>query len=201
MGDERIYVETMTDTENLERHISRYEFANNFISPNSLILDIACGSGYGSNILSKANNVIGIDNSQEAIEYAKKTYKGNINFICTSIEHVVFEEDKFDAIVCLETLEHLYYSTALNFLLKATSWVRTNGVFILSSPMLRYKDGKSYITNPFHVNEMPRKDLLLLLNELFYNYSKFFFHQEETKFLPLNNEDTGFLIMVARKKW
>ena len=42
-------------------HINRYRFATALVG-NQRVLDIACGSGYGSFILSeKASSVIGID--------------------------------------------------------------------------------------------------------------------------------------------
>ena len=55
-------------------HIHRYKFALNYVKSKK-ILDIACGEGYGSNILSsEAEKVLGIDISSESINYAKNKY-------------------------------------------------------------------------------------------------------------------------------
>ena len=63
-------------------HEARYNFASKFVN-GMKILDIACGTGYGSNILfnSGGTTVYGCDISPEAIEYARKNYgKNSINF-------------------------------------------------------------------------------------------------------------------------
>ena len=51
-------------------HITRYIFASQFIK-DKIVLDIACGSGYGSDYLLKngARKVIGVDISKETVEY------------------------------------------------------------------------------------------------------------------------------------
>ena len=75
-----------------KEHVARYEFASKYIKSKK-ILDIACGSGYGSEILSKngAYHVIGCDISEEAIEYAKKYYQhNNIEFISGNITKINF---------------------------------------------------------------------------------------------------------------
>ena len=55
-----------------EDHLARYDFACKFVNRKK-VLDIACGMGYGSKMLSKAGAlcVDGVDISEEAIEYAK----------------------------------------------------------------------------------------------------------------------------------
>ena len=68
--------------------------------------------------------------------------------------------------------------------------------------MLRYLDGKPYVTNPYHVNEMPRNELMETIYDCFPS-DKFvleFFHQKQDRFVPLEDEDTGFLIFTASKK-
>ena len=57
-------------------HLNRYFFASHFVK-NRTVLDIASGSGYGSEILQKAGarRVYGVDISEEAIEFGKELYK------------------------------------------------------------------------------------------------------------------------------
>ena len=55
-------------------HIARYDFAKRYIKKHMRILDAACGCGYGADALANLNcSVLGIDISDEAINYAKKT--------------------------------------------------------------------------------------------------------------------------------
>lgn len=54
----------------VQEHIMRYIFASGFIQ-NKVVLDIACGTGYGSNFLRKAGakKIFGVDISAETIEH------------------------------------------------------------------------------------------------------------------------------------
>ena len=53
-------------------HIERYKFSNQYVD-GKIVLDISCGTGYGSKILYEAGayKVIGIDISNEAINFAQ----------------------------------------------------------------------------------------------------------------------------------
>jgi ubiquinone/menaquinone biosynthesis C-methylase UbiE len=187
--------------ENEQRHISRYKFASNFIGSNDKVLDCACGSGYGSAIMSRnGSQVIGVDVNHEAIKFANRHYSGtSVEFMLGDIGKLEFSEASFDVIVSIETLEHLPNAICRNYLRSVDSWLKKGGVFIASSPMLRYRDGKPYITNPYHINEMPRTALLDMFETNLPDFVFNYFYQDETRFLPLLDEDTGFCILVARK--
>jgi len=185
------------DKENTERHIARYTFASKFLTSSSIVLDCACGSGYGSNILAKkAKEVIGVDMHPNTIEFASQTYlKSNISFICSDLFDLDLEENSFDLIVSLETLEHILEQET--WLKKINTLLKKDGTAIISSPMLRYRNGKPYITNPYHISELPKKELLNLISKNFGLVE--FFAQHQTKFIELTIEDTGFCIAKCRK--
>lgn len=85
----------------------RYLLAQKFISPDETVLDIACGTGYGTLMLAeKCLYITGFDISQVAIQYARKHYKlrPNINFIQSDIFSIT---DHADVIVSFETIEHI----------------------------------------------------------------------------------------------
>lgn len=88
--------------------VQRYVFAKNQLQDGKkekLIGDFGCGMGYGVEMLMGiSSNVIGIDNSEEAITYAKNNYNGN--FLIGDLENEEIPGG-FDAIVCLEVLCHL----------------------------------------------------------------------------------------------
>ena len=91
-------------------HIIRYKFAMSILQKNDLVVDIACGSGYGSKMLALHGcKLISIDQSEEAIELCKKyNNHKNIKWMQNKIEN--FDniiENKLDGIVCFETLEHI----------------------------------------------------------------------------------------------
>ncbi len=187
--------------DNTERHLARYKFALNFIH-DGYALDCACGSGYGSNIIAqKAKKVLGVDLSEEAIEFANSHVKNStIQFQQNNIDNLMFEDSTFDNIISIETLEHVPNNVFLRFLDNVAKWLKPNGIFIGSSPMLRYKDGKPFITNPYHINEMPKDEFINAISMKLRNFEIHFYYQDQDTFLPLSHENTGFCIVIARKK-
>jgi 2-polyprenyl-3-methyl-5-hydroxy-6-metoxy-1,4-benzoquinol methylase len=206
MGDERMFFRddeelgikrNDQDKENKERHIARYKFASTFIDPGKVVLDCACGAGYGSEILSgKAGKVFGVDLDENTIKFANKYYKNDkITFINKDLFDLDFPENTFDVVVSIETIEHVKDATP--YLKKVYKFLKKGGTAVLSTPMLRYKDGKPFITNPFHLNEMPREDFLKLTKNIFDECE--YYAQHQTEFPPLTTENTGFCIAICKK--
>ena len=73
------------------------------------VLDIACGEGYGSFMLSqKASSVVGVDLNRQAVEAAKAKYgKENLTFLCADAAAVPLPDHCFDSIVSFESIEHI----------------------------------------------------------------------------------------------
>ena len=93
----------------IKNHIKRYLFACSILK-NGTIVDIACGSGYGSKLLANNGlNVLAIDISNEALEFAKKNNDHKrIKWMCGDIKNISQIVDKeINAIICFETLEHI----------------------------------------------------------------------------------------------
>lgn len=89
--------------DNLERsnHIERYQYATQVLK--GVVLDCACGMGYGTEILRTKCNVKGVDIDPAAIALAKERYPFGI-YECGDIISIEMDAD---ALVCFETLEHL----------------------------------------------------------------------------------------------
>src|ERR1051326_2297116 len=79
-GGERLVLDDPAyDREKVE-HVHRYRFATKFAA-GARVLDVGCGSGYGAAILSEtAADVLGIDQSLEAIIYCKQMFD-HINLV------------------------------------------------------------------------------------------------------------------------
>jgi len=76
------------------------------------ILDAGCGDGVLSYFLAKRGaNVTGIDNSEEAIKFAREKCKDskNLDFLVASVYKLPFKDKNFDFIVSPEVIEHLEY--------------------------------------------------------------------------------------------
>jgi len=87
----------------------RYKFAKKFISFEDVVLDIACGTGYGSNYLSDfAKLVTGADLSPTPLEKAKNAYpKNNLTFVIQDATELTFKSNTFDKVISIETFEHM----------------------------------------------------------------------------------------------
>jgi len=93
-------------------HLSRYWLVRDFCK-GKRVLDLACGEGYGSWLLKKwgAETVIGIDISEEAISNSNQNFGGDGIFFKSGdgcdLDRTLNANDKFDLIVCFETMEHV----------------------------------------------------------------------------------------------
>lgn len=133
-GERVIPTEMRRDTTTWAEHLARYIFTIKFAS-NKRVLDIACGTGYGSALLSSvASYVKGLDRDEKSIYWARKNnyFYCNTDLFVSDIESDKIIE-KFDIIICFETLEHL--NNPLAFLVKLKQNLRDNGQLIFSVPL------------------------------------------------------------------
>lgn len=88
-------------------HFERYAFASKYCEGKKVV-DVACGCGYGSNLLSrKAVNVLGVDLCQGAVDFANRFFAGdNCHFVCQNACELKLENN-FDRAVSFETIEHI----------------------------------------------------------------------------------------------
>lgn len=149
--------ERMIPAHNKEReiymeHIARYDFASQFIVGKT-VLDIACGSGYGANLLLKngAKFVYGIDISDEAIAYCKKNYKNkNLQFNVGNVEKIPMNNESVDVIVSFETLEHVNEDAQNKFMIEINRILKKDGILLISTPNALV----SPIGNKYHLKEL-----------------------------------------------
>lgn len=114
MADERV-VPGQTGVLNVMKHIARYNLALQ-LCQGKRVLDAACGSGYGSKILSMVSReVVGWDIDRSTIDYARKNYGSDhssfypvdLNNLGKIDRRTIGGSNSFDTLVCFETLEHL----------------------------------------------------------------------------------------------
>lgn len=146
-----------------DAHIARYVLAKNYIRPNTVVVDAACGLGYGSAVMAQAGGpsvrVVGLDNSAYAVDYAR------LNF-ATCLPNTDFEENDVcdlsrfadntvDLVVSFETVEHLREPGV--FLREVKRVLKPGGRFVCSVPNL-WVDETGEDPNPwhFHVFDFPR---------------------------------------------
>jgi drug/metabolite transporter (DMT)-like permease/ubiquinone/menaquinone biosynthesis C-methylase UbiE len=91
-------------------HKNRHEVALELIelNKNDFVLDAGCGRGELTRIIAKkSKKVIGLDVSNYAIKLAKKNCPKNCKFKEENIEKMKFQDEHFDKIMCIETLQNV----------------------------------------------------------------------------------------------
>ena len=150
------------ELEHVHRYLSAVEYAKD-----KVVLDIACGEGYGANILRRvATRVYGVDIDESVIEHASRSYSAeNLEFKCGDCKNIPLDDQSVDVIVSFETIEHHDHHEEMLSEFKRV--MKTGAILIISSPdKLEYSDltGNS---NPYHVKELYRGEFESLLENHF----------------------------------
>ncbi len=100
----------------------------------SLVLDAGCGSGVLTDMLAGMGaRVLGVDWSAKAIEFARDAYgRPGVDFICASL--LDFQGGPFDAVYCLECVEHFPPEEVVLLLKRLASLVDSEGRLFLTTP-------------------------------------------------------------------
>ena len=141
------------------RHIMRYVNAAAYLKPDDVVLDAACGTGYGTRILAaKCSKVNGADLNEAALAYARQEMPANVQFLQADLLRTNFD---ITTIVSIETLEHFDCVEGIVLVRNFHDWLRPQGTLILSTPYCS-KSGPSKF-NPYHYCEYSLTDLEILL--------------------------------------
>ncbi|MEI6288260.1 MAG: methyltransferase domain-containing protein [bacterium] len=193
------YVPGQTDKTIEDEHLSRYEFASRYIK-DKIVLDVACGTGYGSKIMSStAKQVIGVDISDEVIKFAKEHYQNNnLEYFCHDSTSLFFSEHYFDVIISFETIEHLSDSDRELYLKEIWRVLKAGGTFIISTPNKIITSPHSKIPkNKFHITEYTAEDLKKILKDHALNPEKIYGQRQIKK--SINNYLAKLFMMATGK--
>lgn len=157
-------------------HTFRYRLAAGFLGEYDTVIDVACGVGYGSNIMYQVSKtVIGFDIDEAALKIASDRYP-HILFKQIDLNEAKFVE--VDSAVSFETLEHLENPEQFIRNLKES----IGKTIILSTPIVPTKH-----INKHHLHDFTESDVLeMILDDEWVLYEKV--HQGQ------------YLIVVAYRK-
>jgi len=132
-------------------HEARYALAAGFLRPGDVVVDAACGIGYGALLLDAHGDVTyyGVDRDTSVVTVAERSRR---TFIQADLQtwQPPFE---FDVAVGFETIEHLEnYEAYLDWVRRARRFV------IVSVPIVPSKR-----VNPFHLHDFERDDVIQLV--------------------------------------
>jgi len=183
-------------------HYRRYEFAVAKLKNGGNCGDFACGTGYGSIMLTKnCKQVIGIDLNYEVIRAIKKRYKRikNVTFLKGDLLNLDIT-NKLDTIISFETIEHFTEENISVLLRNFNNALKPHGKIILSTPYLQERTENAikmghHLT--FHIDEAKIQEWLFengFCEPKFY-YQNYESHQIETELVIKD-----FIICEAKKK-
>ena len=129
------------------------------------VLDIACGTGYGTYYLAPfVQKIIGADCSPEAIEYAHSRYAHpNGSFEIMNANQLTFPNRNFDVVCSFETIEHL--KEVETYLQEIVRVLKDGGIYLVSTPCV--SQTTNHPNNPFHFKEWSCEDFRKLLSRYF----------------------------------
>lgn len=141
----------VTGHETLELHLARYRFAARWAR--GRVLDLACGVGYGTRLLADHGRdvveAIGVDLAADAVAYASERYaRPGVRYFRS--DAMTFDSEPFDAIVSLETIEHV--PDPERMFGRLVGLLRPRGVLVASVPTTPSAD-----VNPHHLHDFTER--------------------------------------------
>jgi SAM-dependent methyltransferase len=141
-------------------HVNRYAWAEPRAS--GRILDVACGTGYGSAMLARRGQVSGLDKESAAVALAHHRAP-EIDFRACVLPPIPFPDRTFDVVVTFETLEHIEDDEA--YIAEIHRVLKPGGQLLLSTPNAAVSSPGGSPSNPWHVREYTLDGLLALLKD------------------------------------
>lgn len=190
------YIPESNDLELEIEHLERYYTASRYVE-GKIVLDAACGEGYGSHILAQtAKSVIGVDLDIDAVTNAQKKYSdlNNLQYVQGSIEKLDFIEDNtIDVVVSFETIEHVPEDIQRKFISEIYRVLKKDGILIMSSPNKKEYTDRYNFHNKFHVHELYVEEFVELLKTKFKNINLYRQYLEVASFIDRADIDEDII--------
>jgi 2-polyprenyl-3-methyl-5-hydroxy-6-metoxy-1,4-benzoquinol methylase len=109
-------------------------------APGDRVLDAGCGSGVFASIVAEREgvDVTGIDANEAAIAFCTRKYANpRLHFMQRAVDELDFEAQRFDKIVFLEVIEHVYRHQAEGLLGAFLRLLKPGGRLVVSTPNAR----------------------------------------------------------------
>jgi 2-polyprenyl-3-methyl-5-hydroxy-6-metoxy-1,4-benzoquinol methylase len=165
-----LYANSIEDYTLFLKHLYAYELATKYIKKNDNVLEIGCGTGYGTNFLSKTGAFIhAIDIDQETILSCAEQYKSdNIKFDVYNGTNIDLPDKSFDVIISFQVIEHVTQEQI--FLKNIQRLLKPEGLFFITTPNREYRLATNQKPwNPFHLREYDKESLSSLIKQVYPN--------------------------------
>jgi len=179
-------------------HYKRYELATTLINEDDIVGDMACGSGYGSLMLSKkCKEVFGYDIDKTTIEEINQRYSAETNakFIEKNLLDID-EENKFSKIVSFETIEHFTPEEIKSLIPIMHKALKSDGKLIFSTP---YNQVENQYSRVFHRTFYITESVIPQFLEGYFEVEKYFYQDYVSHNVVENIGKKDFIICIAKK--
>ncbi len=182
------FIPGIEDDELAIEHIQRY-YSILHVVKGKTVLDIACGDGYGTEILSKeAEKVIGIDIDSVTIQKAKEKYKNeNLDYIVGNVINIPLSNHSIDIVISFETIEHVEEKQQKLFLDEIKRVLKKDGILVISTPNKTIYSDRYQYHNKWHKKEFYKKEFEEFLQKEF-KYLEFYCQYDEVVNVIENRE-------------
>ena len=134
-----------------------YELAMRHLRPEDRVLDVACGDGFGVRMVAeRCASAVGVDLDEASIDLARLRAPDG-EYLVADATQMPFEDAVFDAVVSMETLEHV---PPHPFLQEVSRVLAPGGLLMLSTPQSRLGDVPF---TPAHEHEFSLHELTQLV--------------------------------------
>lgn len=179
--------------ETIRHHMRRYELAQSHVTEGSITVDLCCGTGYGTGMMKEAGaqTAIGVDLSNEAIDFANEHYghNGGIYVQDSVIDFLDNMPVDANVITFFEAIEHIPREDGVAVIDAAKKALAKDGTFLVSTP----RDIRSDV-NPDHITQWEFNELHETLAARF-NTVKIFGQDWSTgNFVYENPADSSFFV-------
>jgi O-antigen biosynthesis protein len=183
-------------------HLHRYHSIIPFIK-HKTVLDIACGEGYGTNLIGKyAHKVYGVDLDQSCIKWATEKYapaNNNLEFKTGSVDHIPVANNSIDVVVSFETIEHVNSDIQQLFMAEVKRVLKPNGILIISTPNTANYSNRYEHHNEFHLKEFQKEEFHAFLKSHFRH--SYHFEQGYEIVSTISGEDIGTIKELPVYNW
>jgi SAM-dependent methyltransferase len=150
----------------LHDQMHRYIYAER-LAEKKIVLDVACGEGYGSHLLgARARSVLGIDIDPATVAHAERRYASDrVRFQVGHIACLPVADASVDIAVCFETIAHVADQPGAVAELRRV--LKPEGILVISTSDIAVRDSAWPTDTPFHRHELTGPEFVSLLERQF----------------------------------
>jgi len=180
-------------------HFERYQFACSFLSPDMFVGDFACGTGYGTVMMSQyAHHIFGCDLNPQVVNAMKKRYRQtkNVKFLEGDILEIR-DLPPLDLIASFEMIEHFQEQLIPRVFGKFNELLKSGGLLLFSTPYMQPRTGASMKHHKtFWIDE---SRVHVWAEQSGFNITRFYYQNYESHNIAEMLDKKDFIICLCSK--